>query len=79
MFRLTAQGDAAHQPRKGRHEGRGEVTGHVASAVRKEGEGKGREGGVEGRRKRESGERLASEGAQVSLASRPAPGDSLSC
>lgn len=73
MFRLTVQGDAAHQPRKGRHEGRGEVTGHVASSVRKEGEGKGREGGVEGRRKRESGERLASEGAQVSLASRPAP------
>lgn len=55
------------------------MTGHVASSVRKEGEGKGREGGVEGRRKRESGERLASEGAQVSLASRPAPGDSLSC
>lgn len=72
MFRLTVQGDTAHEPRKGRHDGRGEVIGHVASAVREEGEGKGR-------RKRESGERLASEGAQVSLASRPAPSDSLSC
>lgn len=71
MFQLTAQGDTAHQLRKGRHGGRGEVTGHVASAVRNEGEGKGREGGRDRREEKERGERLASEGAQVSLASRP--------